>query len=312
MENSNPKISVIVPIYNAEKFLHRCIDSILAQSFTDFELLLIDDGSNDNSGKICDDYAQKDNRIRVFHNENNGIATTRQIGTDNASGIYSIHVDSDDWISPNMLNEMYQKIEKDGVDVLISDFYVETVNGSFYKRQRTKSNTSIEILMDILRNKLFGSLWNKLIRHSLYKKYDIKFIKEVDYCEDVLVICQMFLKNIKISFIHQGFYHYNNISTNSITRNYTTQTYLTRKKYVYELGKILPKSNDIIINEVAFQVKLEAFVHNKLTQNDFYHFYKTPLSTILKYKYGRKIKFCLVIAYFHMFKLARFIKTQII
>ena len=92
-----PKISVIVPVYNTAKYLHRCLDSILQQSFKDFEVLLVDDGSTDNSGEICDEYAAKDSRVRVFHKENGGVASAREIGIENAVGLYSIHVDSDDW-----------------------------------------------------------------------------------------------------------------------------------------------------------------------------------------------------------------------
>lgn len=88
MNNPNPKISVIVPVYNAEKYLHRCIDSILAQTFADFELLLIDDGSTDKSGEICDEYADKDARIRVFHKANGGVSSARNVGLDNALGEY--------------------------------------------------------------------------------------------------------------------------------------------------------------------------------------------------------------------------------
>ena len=85
--NITPKISVIVPVYNAEKYLHRCIDSILSQTFTDFELLLINDGSKDSSGAICDEYAAKDNRVRVFHKENGGVSSARNLGLDNANGV---------------------------------------------------------------------------------------------------------------------------------------------------------------------------------------------------------------------------------
>lgn len=93
---NNPKVSVIVPVYNVEKLLQRCIDSILAQTFTDFELLLIDDGSKDKSGEICDEYAAKDSRIRVFHKQNGGVSTARNLGIDKAQGEWIYFVDSDD------------------------------------------------------------------------------------------------------------------------------------------------------------------------------------------------------------------------
>lgn len=104
-----PKVSIIVPVYKAEGYLHRCVDSILAQTFTDWELLLIDDGSPDRSGEICDEYAQKDSRVRVIHKENGGVSSARQRGQDEACGEYTIHVDPDDWVEPTMLEELYQK-----------------------------------------------------------------------------------------------------------------------------------------------------------------------------------------------------------
>ena len=97
-----PKISVIVPVYNTEKYLHRCVDSILAQTFTDFELLLVNDGSPDKSGEICDEYAQKDTRVRVFHKENGGVSSARNLGLENAQGKWITYVDGDDWIEPTM------------------------------------------------------------------------------------------------------------------------------------------------------------------------------------------------------------------
>ena len=103
MESQTPIISVIVPVYNVEQYLPRCIDSILAQTFTDFELLLIDDGSKDKSGAICDAYARKDPRIRVFHKPNGGVSSARNMGLDNAKGEWIAFVDSDDWVNEDFL-----------------------------------------------------------------------------------------------------------------------------------------------------------------------------------------------------------------
>lgn len=110
MENINPKISVIVPVYNAEKYLQCCVDSILAQTFTDFELLLIDDGSRDRSGEICDEYARKDVRVKVFHKENGGASAARNLGLDHANGYYVAFVDSDDYLSAEYLHSFYNII----------------------------------------------------------------------------------------------------------------------------------------------------------------------------------------------------------
>lgn len=102
-----PKISIIVPVYKAETYLHRCVDSILAQTFTDWELILVDDGSPDQSGKICDEYAKKDQRVKVIHKENGGVSSARQRGLDESVGEYTIHADPDDWVEPEMLDELY-------------------------------------------------------------------------------------------------------------------------------------------------------------------------------------------------------------
>ena len=111
----NPKISVIVPVYNVEKYLCRCIDSILAQTFTDFELLLIDDGSKDSSGEICEEYAGKDARIRVFHRQNGGVSTARNLGIDKAKGEWIYFVDSDDVVLPSALGTFCSLIPQFGI-----------------------------------------------------------------------------------------------------------------------------------------------------------------------------------------------------
>lgn len=106
----NPKISIIVPVYNAERYLHRCIESILAQTFKDFELLLIDDGSKDNSGYICNEYAGKDERVKVWHKENGGVSSARNVGLDNVKGEWVTFVDSDDYISSNYFDNLLAEL----------------------------------------------------------------------------------------------------------------------------------------------------------------------------------------------------------
>ena len=183
-----PLISVIVPIYNAENYLHRCLDSILAQTLTDFELILVNDGSTDCSGKICDEYALKDNRIKVIHKSNGGVASARQMGVDNALGNYTIHADPDDWVEPTMLEELYKKaIEKDA-DMVICDFYVQTCNTCITRTQRISEESSDATLLALLSHKLHGSLWNKQIRLECYKKFNIRFLEGLNFCEDYLVL----------------------------------------------------------------------------------------------------------------------------
>lgn len=264
-----PQISVIVPVYNAEKYLRRFVDSILAQTFADFELLLVDDGSTDGSGTICDEYAAKDARIRVFHKGNGGVSSARNVGLDEARGKYSIHVDSDDWIEKEMLEGMYSEIRAQHCDILISDYYL---NDSTYVEQRTSSINSIEILRDILEGKLFGGLCHKLIRHSLFQHYNIHIIEGVNYCEDVLLLSQLLLCQVTVGFIHKAFYHYMALENNSITRHYSLDKYYMRKEYVFALSKILPSSFESTLRIVALRVKAEAFVAGLLPKGQMRSF----------------------------------------
>ena len=204
----NPKISVIVPVYNVEQYLHRCIDSILAQTFTDFELLLIDDGSKDRSGEICDEYAGKDERVRVFHKENGGVSSARNLGIDNAKGEWISFVDGDDVINPkikwNLIVEDINEADyvlfngrdfidsKDGKDN-IEDFY-----GEDYKINSSLKKADF-LLKYVCHNHFL--IW---YRKDLIEKYNIRFTIGMKVAEDeefqlkYLIVCS---KPIKIDGI---------------------------------------------------------------------------------------------------------------
>ncbi|MBP3701978.1 MAG: glycosyltransferase family 2 protein, partial [Lachnospiraceae bacterium] len=118
-----PKVSIVVPIYNAEKALKRCVDSILGQEYTDYEVLLMNDGSKDSSGEICDQYAARDSRIRVVHKTNSGVSATRNMALDLARGTYVQFMDADDWITPEATKLLVRTMEENDCDMVISDFY---------------------------------------------------------------------------------------------------------------------------------------------------------------------------------------------
>lgn len=182
----NYKISVIVPVYNAEKYIRRCVDSIIAQTFTDFELLLIDDGSTDRSGKICDEYAENDKRVRVFHKENGGVSSARNIGLDNAEGHLICFCDSDDWVSKEWLQ--YFITEKD-FDIIIQGYaYEKTCDNKVYYSKLSnlagnKNDLDIMLMNCFSANNL-GYLWCRAFKHSIIKKYSIRFNNEYILKED--------------------------------------------------------------------------------------------------------------------------------
>ena len=305
MKTNAPAISVIVPVYNVEQYLPRCINSILSQTFTDFELLLIDDGSTDKSGEICDAYSKEDRRIRVIHKENHGVSSARQVGNDNATGTYSIHADGDDWVEPQMLEKMYEKAFDMQADMLIADYYIDINGKEKYINQITDKTVPFDILKEILKGNLFGTLWHKLIRHSLYKEYNIRFISGINYCEDVLLLAQILKLDIKVSFLHEAYYHYDQQNISSITRNYTKESFIARQKYIRALEDILPVSCGDIIRSVAFKAKRGAFMHGVLRKEDFYNYMPTSLSEILFDKYGTRLKLCMLLSYLGLFDVAK-------
>ena len=218
----SPSISIIVPVYKAEAYLHRCVDSLLAQTFTDFEVLLIDDGSPDRSGEICDDYARKDARVRVFHQTNGGVSVARQRGLDEALGEYTIHADPDDWVEPDMLEELYRKAKEDDADMVICDFINENKMGGVICKQRPSVCTAEAVQRQMLFQQLHGSCCNKLVRRVCYSKYGVSFPKDIIRWEDLYVVCALLSNPIKVSYLPKAFYHYDLMSNaNSIVRKPT-------------------------------------------------------------------------------------------
>lgn len=199
----HPKISIIVPVYNVEKYLHRCIDSILAQTFTDFELLLVDDGSEDHSGAICDEHAVKDNRIRVFHKENGGVSSARNVGLDNANGEWIAFVDGDDCITKDYL----MLDETDGVDVIQKSYIVKNVRGNdtFYGVKDGEINDK-DSLYKFYVQKRENALWNKIISSKLIngKRFD----ENVSIGEDFLFFLSLLCDIHSYRFCTKGAYVY--------------------------------------------------------------------------------------------------------
>lgn len=287
------KISVIIPVYNAEKTISNIIETLLSQTFKDFEILLIDDGSTDNTATICDEYAAtyKHNNsspspiIRVFHKKNEGVAMARQLGVDNANGEYSIHVDADDWVDPTMLEDMYNKATDENADIVITDYFINKKAFNSDKKeilciQKPSSTNSQQILIDILENKIFGALWNKLLRTKLYQKYNAKFFYDINYCEDILIWAQILKhKNIKICYLNKSYYHYF-INPNSITHRFNRKSYETRRAFAIKLNEILTDYKYNQAKQITnLSVFTEGFINNCLTKTEIKEEFKKNAHT---------------------------------
>ena len=219
-----PKVSVIVAVYNVAPFLSKCIASLKAQTLKDFEVILVDDGSTDNSGEICDTCAWEDNRFKVFHQANGGVASARELGVEKASGEYLIHVDPDDWIEDDMLEELYGCAISETADVVICDFYIDTLpNMREYSKQQPKNLNHSTILTQYLDSSLYGSCWNKLVKRSVWIALDIHF-PPIKLCEDMWVNVKLAMANIRFAYLNKAFYHYVRIDrVGSVTKGGNVQ-----------------------------------------------------------------------------------------
>lgn len=218
-----PAISIIVPIFNMEHLMRRCIDSLLAQTFTDYELLLIDDGSKDGSWSICQEYARKDARIGIYHKENGGLSDARNYGLSKAIGKYTIFADPDDWVSPEGLDCLYATAEREQADMTMCDLYREDEYSRHYVCQRPQSLQAEDVLKELFAN-IQGFTVNKLIRRDVYTRFGISYPKGIYGCEDQYTMAAILLHDIKIAYEPVAFYHYMYNSA-SLTRHYDERTY---------------------------------------------------------------------------------------
>ena len=209
-----PTISVIVPVYNVEKYLCCCVDSILAQTFTDIEVLLVDDGSTDGSGAICDEYAQKDSRVRVFHKANGGVSSARNLGLDEATGKFFLLCDSDDVIHPQLLSMAVSEIDQNELDCLIYGYSCvdeektfEEVRKEIRKKETVELMNREQVFREILRGQRFRMLaCNKLYRAELWES--IRYPVGRKYGDDTSVTYRLMDLCQKVGYVETPYYYY--------------------------------------------------------------------------------------------------------
>lgn len=254
-----PKISVIVPVYNTEKYLHRCIDSILAQTFTDFELLLIDDGSTDDSGDICDEYASLDKRIKVFHKENGGASSARNLGLDNACGNYLIFLDSDDfWIDNLFINVFHNLASKNNLDIVRGEYRAIKENGETLWNRETsrerllyadKTLCNTDFLKYAVNGEFFLPLC--LFKRSLFS--ELRFEDGRMFLEDMLTLSTVLLVDVRCMYLPQyRFYAYRK-RTQSASNIQSIKKYSDSFSMCYEFHEIMQKAKN---------KKLATYYHN--------------------------------------------------
>lgn len=206
----NKLVSIIIPVYNVELLIRDCIESILNQTYKNIEIILIDDGSKDKSGLICDEYAKKDDRITIIHKENEGVSVARNIGLDKAKGDYICFIDSDDYISEYMIEHMLKKIEKEKSDIVVCNF--ASVRDNKIKEEFNVNKAMLDTAKNFMKNIAFEDTWQKAIWNKMFKKNAIEGIKfevGMKIFEDYLFLMEILDKNVKkISYVDEVLYYY--------------------------------------------------------------------------------------------------------
>ena len=200
-------ISVIIPVYNVECYLHRSVDSVLTQSFKDIEIILVDDGSTDGSGKICDEYARKDDRIKVIHKENGGLVSARKAGFEASCGKYIANIDSDDWVEPNHLEILFAAMRKEQADISQIGFFINSDEKQEAHLNRPTSTSPSQLIVDFLSGKVHSSVCGKLIDRKLYEQPNFRF-PPCDFNEDLHTSISLVINVSKYVYTPVCTYHY--------------------------------------------------------------------------------------------------------
>jgi len=219
----SPELSIIVPVYNADKYLDRCIESIIVQSFTNFECILINDGSTDGSSVICDQYRKSDDRIIVIHQENSGVSATRNKGIEMARGKYICFVDSDDYLQSNMYEKLFAAINNTNTDVACCGY---TENNKTYDLSNDdfifSNSSAIEIIHYLEMRQAFGMVWNKLYKKTILDTYKIKSPVSIKFGDDMIFNLQYF-QYVKTAYISSNrFYYYLHNNESALTKGKLT------------------------------------------------------------------------------------------
>ena len=292
---NNTLVSIIMPVYNGKEYIRKAIDSILKQTLSDWNLIIVDDGSKDGTAVILDNYANEDKRIIVFHRENHGVSASRQFGIDQAEGKYCAFVDADDWVESDFLSNLVTIAEKNDADMVWCDWYV---NESDYWSHACEEAPDA-LIRSFLKQKTWGSLVNRITKTTLYQRKEVNFIPNCSMWEDMsfLVQCLCFCSNIK--YVQKPLYHYR-MNPQSLTHTQSQKDisaeyrkaidYISdffeqqgvASKYEYELRGLKLFAIRDFIDDVRFQ-----------DYDRFMNTYPDAIEHISEYPdYPNRLKFC--------------------
>ena len=226
---NNPKISIIIPVYNAEKFLDRCLDSVFAQSLTDYEVILVNDGSSDGSAAVCERYRALDSRVRYIEKENGGAGSARNAGMKLARGRYLAFPDADDWFDPDMYSELYSLADSGDYDMVFSgvNYYRQTASGVEYARTQNIKAVSFNdrktcrenIMTFFPTTTIFDVPWNKLYKRAVVVENDIRF-PDIRRAQDATFNIDFFNCVNSVASVEKAYYSYMENTLDDVRRKF--------------------------------------------------------------------------------------------
>lgn len=285
-----PKVSISVPVYNMEKYLCQCLDSLINQTLQDIEIVIVNDGSTDGSDSICNEYAKKDSRIKLISKENGGLASARQAALEVCTGEFFCACDADDWVEPRMYELLYKKAVETNADIVMCD-YVENhstgkvVNKIYpFNALQGKDNLSETLL-----GHFPHMIWNKLIRRELFSRYNLYWEQGINQGEDMLMCMKIFSHNVSIEMVPLLLYHYRIVTGgNSYTHNITLSTFDQSRKVVewaeknFSKNKYMKELTHLRVNLMITGLRVNSGMNTVLFNNKVM---KTlPLSLIMKHE----------------------------
>ncbi len=253
---SQPLVSIIVPVYNVAHYLPQCLDSILGQSYPNFEVLLINDGSTDGSGEICRSYTERDSRFRLIDKPNSGVSDSRNQALDQARGKYLQFVDADDFLAPQATETLLHTAESTGADLIISHFYrlseERAAPKGHIKGERLLTRAEFaEEMVKAPANFYYGVLWNKLYRRSVVEAHHLRFDREVNWCEDFLFNLEYIQYTRLVSATPEPLYYYRKRDTSLINSNISLRRTVAMKRQTFIRYKQLYQKLDLYDEQKA-------------------------------------------------------------
>lgn len=272
-DNKVPEISIVVAVYKAEAYIRRCLDSILAQTFTDYEVIMVDDGSPDSSGEICEEYARRDSRFKVVHKENGGVGSARKVGMEHSRGRYSSHIDPDDWVEPTFLELLHKSAEENNADIAICNVVKEYVDRQEIWHSAQSRKNALAFVKDgkyaRFKTPYGTNLANKLVRRDVYISNDIVFDPKLKIGEDTEVYFKLLVYSERVCYISDILYHYDKRSNNnSLTSGDGWNNWLFTERWIFI---------ELISQTLSRRERANAF--GLIAHDFFYYERKQPFST---------------------------------